>query len=226
MWVETLDFWQGIQDFVHNPTSRDIPGQTNLDEINLLDALTPGWDTPCSCSNSLRRSWRGTRGRREPVEISHRTSPELRGWTITDREGFDFISCTDEQAIWNLDKLEASKPSNTGLLEGSPPGAGTKADVKSFLSLVRNTVGKELETSVVSDTSDTTGGKEPGAGKAWGLTGLDGDWKELGAGFKLEQGLVGLGEIEDGFDSGFGEELGETGCQLQHCLCQEYEQWS
>ena len=44
MWVEILDFWQGEQDFAHKPTSWDILGQTNLDEINLLDALTPGWD--------------------------------------------------------------------------------------------------------------------------------------------------------------------------------------
>ena len=72
----------------------------------------------------------------------------------------------DEQAIWNLNKLEASKPCKTGSLEGSPPGVGTKADVKSFLSLVRNTVGKELETSDTSDTSDTTGGRAPGVGKA------------------------------------------------------------
>ena len=36
------------------------------------------------------------------------------------------------------------------------------------------------------------------------MTGLEGDWKELGAGFELEQGLVGLRETEDGFDSGFG----------------------
>jgi hypothetical protein len=31
-----------MQDFAHNPTSLDIPGQTNLDDINLLEALTPG----------------------------------------------------------------------------------------------------------------------------------------------------------------------------------------
>ena len=117
----------------------------------------------------------------------------------------------DEQAIWNLDKLETSKPLKTESLEGSLPGAGTKADVKSFLSLVRNTVGKELETSIYSDNSDTTGGRAPGVGKALGLTGIDRDWNKLGLGFGLEQGLVGLRETEDGFDSGFGAELGETG---------------
>ena len=123
----------------------------------------------------------------------------------------------DEQAIWNLDKLETSKPLKTESIEGSLPGAGTKVDVKSFLSLVRNTVGKELETSIYSDTSDTsvtsdtTGGRAPGVGKALGLTGIDRDWNKLGLGFGLEQGLVGLRETEDGFDSGFGAELGETG---------------
>jgi len=48
-----------------------------------------------------------------------------------------------------------------------------------------------------------------------GLVGLgeteDGFDSGFGAGFELEQGLVGLGETEDEFDSGFGEELGETG---------------
>ena len=43
------------------------------------------------------------------------------------------------------------------------------------------------------------------------MTGLEGDWKELGAGFELEQGLVGLRETEDGFDSGFGAEQGLVG---------------
>ena len=81
------------------------------------------------------------------------------------------------------------------------------------------------------------------------MTGLEGDWKELGAGFELEQGLVGLRETEDGFDSGFGVEQGLVGLgetengfaqgleqswakqagterQLQRSPCKEYEQWS
>ena len=53
-WVEILDFWQEIHDFAHEPTSLDIPGQTNLDEINLLEALTPGWEILCSCSNNVK----------------------------------------------------------------------------------------------------------------------------------------------------------------------------
>ena len=51
-------------------------------------------------------------------------------WEITVRDGFYFISCMDEQIVWNLEKLEASKSYNTWLLELSPPGAGTKADVE------------------------------------------------------------------------------------------------
>ena len=37
-----MDFWHEIDDFAQEPTSLDIPGQTNLDEINLLEALTLG----------------------------------------------------------------------------------------------------------------------------------------------------------------------------------------
>jgi hypothetical protein len=31
-----------MQALAHAPTSLDIPGQTNLDDINLLEALIPG----------------------------------------------------------------------------------------------------------------------------------------------------------------------------------------
>ena len=39
-----MDLWHERHNLAHKPTSLDILGQTNLDEINLLDALTPGGD--------------------------------------------------------------------------------------------------------------------------------------------------------------------------------------
>ena len=44
-----------------------------------------------------------------------------------------------------------------------------------------------------------------------GLVGLGETEDGFDSGFGAEQGIVGLGETENGFDSGFGAELGETG---------------
>ena len=44
-------------------------------------------------------------GTREPFKISHQRFPVFRGWYITEIEGLVFISRTDKQVTWNLDKL-------------------------------------------------------------------------------------------------------------------------
>ena len=44
-----------------------------------------------------------------------------------------------------------------------------------------------------------------------GLVGLGETEDGFDSGFGAEQGLVGLGETENGIDSGFGGELGKTG---------------
>ena len=75
-----------------------------------------------------------------------------------------------------LDKLEASKSCNTGLLEYSPPGAGTKADVEMEQ-------GEKSETSV-PDTSNTF---KPGTGRAWDWTGMEERWNGLVSGFGQER---------------------------------------
>ena len=65
-----MDFWHGIQDFAHKPTSLDIPGQTNLDEINLLEALTHQGEkhsvvAPTACEEVEEEP-------EEPVDVSQR----------------------------------------------------------------------------------------------------------------------------------------------------------
>ena len=67
------------------------------------------------------------------------------------------------------------------------------------------------DTSDTTNTSDTSERKASEIGVEQGLTGLGEERNGFESGFGLELDLIGLGEEQDGFDSGFGLEQGLTG---------------
>ena len=74
-----------------------------------------------SRSKSCRRSCRGTRGRREPVDESQSRVSAPRGTETTEREGDTFMSWTEGQEICNRGMRETSNPDTSkegGIGEG------------------------------------------------------------------------------------------------------------
>ena len=73
-WRRIFDFWQGTHMLFQDLTSVAMFGQKKQSITNLLVALTPGWDKPCSWRVMDWQSWSGTNGQTAACDILQMTS--------------------------------------------------------------------------------------------------------------------------------------------------------
>ena len=105
VWREIFPLLQSKHCLAQVETSLESPAHTNLEETILLELRTPGCEGLWTKSKIWRRSWRGTSGRRKPVELSQSTSEPSKG-TLFNSNLAKLIWAKSGQVDCNLARVE------------------------------------------------------------------------------------------------------------------------
>ena len=173
----TLPRWHWRHCRAHCVTSFARRVHTKRDEINRLEALPPGWPALWSWSNTCRRCWTGTKGRKLPVEVSPYSWCAPAGCEVTCIEVDDFNTATSGQAacaaaMFSKDTGGVAAASSSGgdVAEQAPGVAGQSPDVAEGCDGGVGCGGaKGLERASATTFSTPAEGRGVGGGGAKGL---------------------------------------------------------